>query len=92
MPYWGAVLVDRLWIALLPLLAMIVPLVRLVPPAYRWRVHSRIYRRYARLKEVEPELEGNPITEELKELLERLDQIERATNRFHTPLAYTDNL
>ncbi|MGH8631803.1 MAG: TAXI family TRAP transporter solute-binding subunit, partial [Burkholderiales bacterium] len=92
LPYWAAVLVDRLWITLLPLLAMMVPLMRLVPPAYRWRVRSRIYRRYAQLKEVELELEENPVPEKLKELLERLDQIERAVGRINTPLAYTDNL
>ena len=92
LPYWAAVLVDRLWITLLPLLAMMVPLMRLVPPAYRWRMRSRIYRRYAQLKEVELELEDNPTPEKLKGLLERLDQIERAVNRINTPLAYTDNL
>jgi molecular chaperone GrpE (heat shock protein) len=69
-----------------------VPVVRLVPPVYRWRVRSRIYRRYAQLKEVELELEENPTAEKLKELLQRLDQIERAVNRIHTPLAYVDNL
>jgi TRAP-type uncharacterized transport system substrate-binding protein len=92
LPYWAAVLVDRLWITLLPLLAILVPVVRLVPPVYRWRVRSRIYRRYAQLKEVELELEENPTAEKLKELLQRLDQIERAVNRIHTPLAYVDNL
>ncbi len=92
LPYWAAVLVDRLWIALLPLIAVILPLVRLLPPAYRWRVRSRIYRRYAQLKEVELELEENPTREKLKELLERLDQIERAVSRIRTPLAYADNL
>ncbi len=92
LPYWAAVLVDRLWITLLPLLAIMVPLIRLVPPVYRWRVRSRIYRRYAQLKEVELDLEEDPSPQELKELLQRLDQIERAVNRINTPLAYTDNL
>jgi TRAP-type uncharacterized transport system substrate-binding protein len=92
LPYWAAVLVDRLWITLLPLLAVALPLMRLVPPVYRWRVRSRIYRRYAQLKEVELELEDSPAPEKLRELLARLDQIERAVNRISTPLAYTDNL
>jgi TRAP transporter TAXI family solute receptor len=92
LPYWAAVLVDRLWITLLPLFAVMVPVMRLVPPAYRWRVRSRIYRRYAQLKEVELELEDNPTREKLEALLERLDQIERAVNRTRIPLAYADNL
>jgi TRAP-type uncharacterized transport system substrate-binding protein len=92
LPYWVAVLVDRLWIILLPSLALVVPLTRIIPPIYRWRVRSRIYRWYARLKEVELELDENPPQEKLKEMLERLDDIERAVNRINTPLAYSDNL
>lgn len=92
LPYWIAVMVDRLWIILLPVLALLVPLTKLIPPVYRWRVRSRIYRWYARLKELELELEEDPSPEKLRELLERLDQIERSVNRINTPLAYSDNL
>ena len=92
LPYWAAVLVDRLWITLLPALALLVPLMRIVPPVYRWRMRSRIYRKYALLKEVELELDENPTPEKLKNLLQRLDQLERAVNRIYTPLAYSDHL
>jgi hypothetical protein len=79
---------------LLPILALMVPLGRIIPAVYRWRVRSRIYRWYAKLKEVELELEldENLTPEKLMDLLTRLDQIERAVNRINTPLAYTDNL
>ncbi len=90
--YWVAVLVDRLWIILLPSLALLVPLTRVIPQVYRWRVRSRIYRWYARLKEVELELDEDPSPEKLKDMLGRLDDIERAVNRINTPLAYSDNL
>jgi TRAP transporter TAXI family solute receptor len=92
LPYWIAVMVDRLWIILLPALALLVPITKIIPPLYRWRVRSRIYRWYARLKELELELEDDLPPEKLKELLERLDQIERSVNRINTPLAYSDNL
>ena len=92
LPYWAAVLVDRLWITLLPVLALLVPLGRIVPAVYRWRARWRIYRWYAKLKEVELELDEDVAPEKLTELLARLDQIERAVNRINTPLAYTDNL
>ena len=92
LPYWAAVLVDRWWITLLPVLALMVPLGRIVPAVYRWRARWRIYRWYAKLKEVELELDENSNAEKLTDLLMRLDQIERAVNRINTPLAYTDNL
>ena len=92
LPYWAAVLVDRLWLTLVPVLALLIPLGRILPAVYRWRVRSRIYRWYAKLKEVELELDENSTPEQLKELLARLDQIERGVNQVNTPLAYTDNL
>lgn len=92
LPYWAAVLVDRLSITLLPALALLIPLMRIVPPMYRWRMRSRIYRKYALLKEVELELDENPAPEKLAELLHRLDLLEQAVNRIYTPLAYSDHL
>ena len=92
LPYWIAVMVDRLWIILLPALALLVPLMRIIPPLYRWRVRSRIYRWYAKLEEVEFELETDVSPERLRELLEQLDQIESSVNHINTPLAYSDEL
>ena len=92
LPYWIAVMVDRLWIILLPALALLVPLARIIPPLYRWRVRSRIYRWYAQLEDVEFELVENLSPERLQELLERLDQIESSVNHINTPLAYSDDL
>ena len=92
LPFWAANLVERLWVMLVPAIAIMVPLFRLVPPLYRWRVRSRIYRWYARLKEIELELERDPGAVSLEEMLERLDQIDHAVNRIPTPLAYSENL
>ncbi len=92
LPYWAAVLVDRLWLTLLPMVALLVPLGRIIPALYSWRARSRVYRWYARLKEVELDLDENSTPEELTALLAQLDQIERAVNHINTPLAYADNI
>lgn len=92
LPYWASVLVDRLWLMLLPILALVLPLMRVLPQVYRWRVRSRIYRRYAQLKEVEIELDKRPGADTLNALNVRLDEIEEVVNHINTPLAYTDNL
>jgi len=92
LPYWIAVMVDRLWIILLPALALLVPLARIIPPLYRWRVRSRIYRWYAQLEDVEFELVEDLSPERLRELLKRLDQIESSVNHINTPLAYSDQI
>jgi len=92
LPFWAANLVDRMWVVLVPILAIAIPLVRMVPPLYRWRVRSRIYRWYARLKEIELQLDDNVDAAKLEGFLKRLEDIERSVNRIPTPLAYFDNL
>ncbi len=92
LPFWAANLVDRMWVMILPLLAVLVPLARIVPALYSWRVRSRIYRWYARLKELELQLEEKQSEEELRDMDARLDSIENAVNHIPTPLAFSANL
>lgn len=91
LPFWAASLVDRLVIFVVPLLAIIIPLVKLAGPLYRWRIRSRIYTWYRHLQETERKLaEGtveNPTHEiqRLNELIEELVSVD-------VPLSYADEL
>ncbi|MCY1033956.1 ABC transporter substrate-binding protein [Corallococcus sp. BB11-1] len=92
LPFWAANLVDRLWVMLVPIIAVVVPLMRAVPAVFLWRVRSRIFRWYARLKEIEIQLEEDPDQEMLQGMLKRLEEAEREVNRIAVPLAYQENL
>ena len=92
LPFWAANLVDRMWVMILPLLAVLVPLARIVPALYSGRGRSRIYRWYARLKEIELQLEDRHSDEQLQDMAVRLDGIEDAVNHIPTPLAFSANL
>jgi TRAP transporter TAXI family solute receptor len=92
LPFWAANLVDRLWVMLVPIIAVVVPLGRIVPALYRWRVRSRVFRWYARLKQIELQLEENPGRQSLDDMLKRLEETDRAVNQIPTPLAYAENL
>jgi TRAP-type uncharacterized transport system substrate-binding protein len=92
LPYWAANLVDRLLVLLLPAVAVLFPVMRLLPSVYRWRVTSRIYRWYGRLKEMELELDERPDREQLDAMLRRLDQMDRAVSQIDPPLAFSENL
>ncbi|GMU03983.1 TAXI family TRAP transporter solute-binding subunit [Corallococcus caeni] len=92
LPFWAANLVDRLWVMLVPIIAVVVPLGRAVPAVFLWRVRSRIHRWYARLKEIEIQLEEDPDQEMLQDMLKRLEEAEREVNRIAVPIAYAENL
>jgi hypothetical protein len=53
LPFWFAALVDRLKYLLLPLITLALPLMRVAPPLYVWRVRSRIYRWYRIVQELD---------------------------------------
>lgn len=92
LPFWAAILVDRMVVMIIPLLALLVPLFKLAPSLYGWRVRSRIYKRYGELKFLEAEVERDPAAHTQAEWLKRLDGIENRVNHLPTPLAFSDML
>jgi hypothetical protein len=56
LPFWVAALIDRMKFLLLPLVTLLLPLMRIAPPLYAWRVRSRIYRWYRVLRGVDERL------------------------------------
>jgi TRAP-type uncharacterized transport system substrate-binding protein len=95
MSFWLANLFERMWVVLVPLAALLIPLSKVVPPLYVWRIRSRVYRWYGQLRAVEQALEaaqGEHRGEALPDLLRRLDDIERRVNQTSIPLAFADAL
>jgi TRAP-type uncharacterized transport system substrate-binding protein len=90
LPFWLANFIDRMWIVLVPLLAALIPLSRVLPPLVRIRVRSRVYRWYAHLRAVEHALEGPAPA--LQGLLDEVERIDRQTERIGVPLSYTHEL
>jgi TRAP transporter TAXI family solute receptor len=95
MRFWVANLFERLWVVVVALAALVIPLSKIVPPLYVWRVRSRVYRWYGELRAVEQAWEG--VLENQREivrvdLLRRLDEIEEQVNHISVPLAYADGL
>jgi TRAP-type uncharacterized transport system substrate-binding protein len=93
--FWLANLFDRLWVVMVALAALVIPLSKIVPPLYVWRIRSRVYRWYGQLRSVEQALENaDPANcdEVRTDLLRRLDDIETRVNHISIPLAYADAL
>ena len=92
LPFWAANLIDRMVVLLVPIFALLIPIMKFAPALYSWRVRSRIYRRYGELKFLEAEVEANPERHSRAEWLEKLDRIEDDVHHMPTPLAFTDML
>lgn len=90
LPFWIANLVERMWLVLGILLAVMLPLSRIVPPLYQFRVRSRVFRWYGRLREIEDDMESGKA--EPGELLKALDALESQAEKVSVPLSYADEL
>ncbi|MCC7698496.1 TAXI family TRAP transporter solute-binding subunit [Janthinobacterium sp. EB271-G4-7A] len=95
MSFWLANFFDRMWVLVVALGALILPLSRVVPPLYVWRIRSRVYRWYGQLRTVEQALEDVPQEQRAQVYaaqLQRLDQIEEMVNQISIPLSFADGL
>ena len=90
LPFWAATLVDRAMVLLIPVIALLIPLVKSAPALYAWRVRSRLYRLYGELKFLEHEVRENFDAQRFGEYLARLEAIDRAADTRPIPLAFAD--
>jgi TRAP transporter TAXI family solute receptor len=88
MTFWVANLVDRMWPAILAILAALLPLSRVLPPLYDFRMRSRVFRWYRQLRSVESAIGKRPKAE----LLAELDAIEKKVEQVTVPLSYAEEL
>ena len=90
LPFWVANLIDRMWVVLASIIVILIPLSRIVPPLYAFRIRSRVFRWYRQLREIEDaaaQADVNPA-----ELLPKLDQLEQRVEKVSVPLSYTEEL
>ena len=86
--FWVANLVERMWLVMGIIIAILLPLSRIVPPLYAFRVRSRIFRWYGQLRNIENRIDF----EDNRALLQELNQLETRAEKITVPLSYTDEL
>jgi TRAP transporter TAXI family solute receptor len=87
--FWIASLIDRAKIMLVPLLILLIPLAKVAPPVYRWRIRSRIYRWYAILRQLDQFIRnGDPVV--LDDCKKKLNTMENELIDVKVPLSYME--
>jgi hypothetical protein len=89
LPFWAASLVDRFLVVLVPLVVVLIPGLRALPGAYRWRIRRRVYRVYATLMELERDVLRHA-PDQRPELVKRLDAVEQQAEMLKLPLSFAD--
>ena len=89
LPFWLATLIDRAALVLIPLLAVLIPVLRAVPQIYNWRIQRHIYRWYGELSFLETQLRTQPGDTEI--MMKQLDQIEEKVQKAKLPLKFAEH-
>lgn len=92
LPYWAAVLVERVLLVLVPIVGILIPLARTLPQVYEAVVRRRVVRLYGELKLLETELEVRPAAAPIDDLVRRLDELEQRAGHLRVPLFYSQVL
>lgn len=90
LPFQLANLLERMWLSLGIILALLLPLSRIVPPLYEFRIRSRVFRWYAQLRDIEDRVAEDG--ESNTALLQELDQLEARVGKVVIPLSHADEL
>lgn len=90
LPFWLAVLVDRLIVLLVPIFALLIPLLKVAPAIYTWRVRRKVFRCYGELKFLEDDLNHHFEVAKLDDYRARLDALDEEASQLHVPLGFTD--
>jgi hypothetical protein len=89
-PFWIASLASRILVVFVPLMLVLIPGLRLIPAAYKWRIQLRLYRWYRALLVLERELVREITPAKREEIHQRLDEIEKAVKRIKVPASFAD--
>jgi TRAP-type uncharacterized transport system substrate-binding protein len=90
LPFAYANLIERMWLAMGLILAVLLPLSRILPPLYQFRIRSRVFRWYGQLRDIEQRALER--TQPLDGLLTELKELEARVGKIAVPLSYADEL
>lgn len=88
LPFGVANLIDRMWPVVLSILAILLPLMRVLPPIYQMRIRRRVFRWYEQLRTIEAGIGTQP----MRDVPGELDKLESRVSQVSVPLAYADEL
>ena len=88
LPFWLAVWMDRLWVLLLPMIAVLIPVFKLLPDVYDWRVRKPLWRWYKELRTLEAAMADQP--DDHEKHLQEIQRIDDGVSMLPLPVKYSE--
>jgi TRAP-type uncharacterized transport system substrate-binding protein len=90
LPFWMVNFFERMWVALITVLALTAPLARILPSLYTLQIRSGIFRWYAELQRIEQALAASDA--DIPALIRQLDEVDQAVGAIEVPLSRAHDL
>ena len=90
LPFWIASLINRIAMAFVPVVLVVIPGIKVIPFLYRWRSQLRIYRWYRKLLVLEREVTMEPAQGSPEDHLRRLNEIEDVVRHMKVPASFAN--
>lgn len=90
LPFWLVNFFERMWVALITVLALMAPLSRILPSIYTFQIRSGIFRWYADLLRIEQALDAPEL--DASALKVELDRVDREVGALEVPLSRAHDL
>ena len=88
LPFGLASLVSRIVVVFVPLVVLLIPALRIIPAAFKWRMQMRINRWYRELLALERNLPGDGAPGGRETLMAQLERIENEVNKMKVPTSF----
>ncbi len=83
---------ERAWVFLIPLITLLIPLVQMAPPVYRWRIRRKIYVWYNDLRDLERRGVEAESAATREGVLSEIQALQHEVGQVDVPVSYNDEL
>ena len=87
LPYWMAVLVMQIMAAVIPLVGIVYPMLRLMPSAFHWVMRHQFHRLYTELRAIDRSI-SSADAQQLEAHRHRLENLEDKVTGLRVPVTY----
>ena len=90
LPFWLAIFIERMIVLIVPIATILLPLIKIGPWLYEWRVRRRLLYWYGQLKDLERRIAADDALEGLAEHRSEIARISQAVSVIPVPLSFSD--
>lgn len=91
LPFWMAILVERMIVVFVPMLALSYPIFKIAPSLYAWFMQQKITRLYDEMRKIENEMETRGDGDD-KHYTALLDDLDQRASRLRLPTTFASAL